>query len=64
MNIELVAFRSRRLIIAKENEHSDPEVRLFLTQIKKIIFQKKKRKKEKLVIGFNYFILFYFVLCF
>ena len=33
MNIELVAFRSRRLIIAKENEHSDPEVRLFLTQI-------------------------------
>ena len=51
MNIELVAFRSRRLIIAKENEHSDPEVRLFLTQIKKIIFQKKKkkRKKEKLV---------------
>ena len=47
MNIELVAFRSRRLIIAKENEHSDPEVRLFLTQIKKIVFQKKKKKKER-----------------
>ena len=47
MNIELVAFRSRRVIIAKENEHSDPEVRLFLTQIEKIIFQKKKKKKER-----------------
>ena len=44
MNIELVAFRSR---IAKENEYSDPEVRLFLTQIKKIIFQKKKKKERK-----------------
>ena len=49
VNIELVTFRSRRLITAKENEHSDPKVRLFLTQIKIIIFQKKKRKKEKLV---------------
>ena len=50
VNIELVTFRSRRLITAKENEHSDPKVRLFLTQIKIIIFQKKKkRKKDKLV---------------
>ena len=50
VNIELVTFRSRRLITAKENEHSDPKVRLFLTQIKIIIKKKKKkRKKEKLV---------------
>ena len=41
VNIEFVTFCSRRVIIAKENLHSDPKVRIFVTEIEVIIFQKK-----------------------